>query len=94
MYENQLQDLLEGPKEVETINQSCLSETKADTRPCTSVASSAAVESVRFKIVPYPPYSPVWHHLDFGCLQLSRNISKEFISHVMRKFKLLWENGF
>ena len=29
-YENQLQDLLEGPKEVETINQSRLSETKAD----------------------------------------------------------------
>jgi hypothetical protein len=27
-------------------------------------------------------------------LQFSRNISKEFISHVMKKFKLLWENAF
>jgi len=26
-------------------------------------------------------------------LQFSRNISKEFISHV-KKFKLLWENAF
>lgn len=58
-YENQLQDLLEDPKEVETINQSCLSETKhGNTRPDTNVASSVAVES-RFKIVPHPPYSPV-----------------------------------
>ena len=63
-----------------------------NTRPHTSVAPSVAVESIRFKIVPHPPYSPVWHRLDFGCSQLSRNISKEFISHVM-KFKLLWENG-
>jgi hypothetical protein len=27
-------------------------------------------------------------------LQISRNISKEFISHGIKKFKLLWENGF
>jgi hypothetical protein len=27
-------------------------------------------------------------------LQLSRNISVPFISHVLKKFKMLWENGF
>jgi hypothetical protein len=33
------------------------------------------------------------HCLTSGYLQLSRNVSKELISHVIRKFKLIWENG-
>jgi hypothetical protein len=33
------------------------------------------------------------HCLTSNYLQLSRNVSKEFISHVIRKFKLIWENG-
>ena len=33
------------------------------------------------------------HCLTSGYLQLSRNVSNEFISHVIRKFKLIWENG-
>jgi hypothetical protein len=36
----------------------------------------------------------VWHRLTAGCLQHSRNISKELISHVIKEFKQLWENGF
>jgi hypothetical protein len=36
----------------------------------------------------------MWLRLAFGCLQLLRNISDEFISHVMKMFKLLQENGF
>jgi hypothetical protein len=33
-------------------------------------------------------------HLTFGCLQLARNISTKFMSHVMVNCKLPWENGF
>jgi hypothetical protein len=40
------------------------------------------------------PTTWLWHHLTCGCLQLSRNICKEFMSHVMKKFKLVWKNGF
>ena len=36
----------------------------------------------------------IWHHLTAGCLQFSRNISKEFNSRVMKMFTLLWENDF
>ena len=36
----------------------------------------------------------IWHHRTYGCLHLSKNISKKFISHVMMKFKLLQEYGF
>jgi hypothetical protein len=54
-YENPLQDLLEGPKEVETINHACQRQKPmhfqhGNTRPHTSVASSAAVEHIRFKL--------------------------------------------
>jgi hypothetical protein len=29
-----------------------------------------------------------------GSSELSRNVSKAIISHVMKKLKLLWQNGF
>jgi len=35
----------------------------------------------------------IWHHLTSSCLQFSRNNSKESFPHVMKKFKLLWENS-
>ena len=40
------------------------------------------------------PMAWIWHHLTSGYLQFSRNISKEFILHVMKRFKLLWKNAF
>jgi hypothetical protein len=46
--------------------------------------TSAMIESIGFEVAPHSPYC----HLTSGCLQ------KEFISCAMRKFKLLWENGF
>jgi len=46
-----------------------------------------------FKLFHALPMAWIWHHLTSGYLQFSRNISKEFISHV-KKFKLLWENAF
>ena len=45
------------------------------------------------KLAHIPPRACIWHQLTPG-LQLSRNISKEFILHVMKTFMLLWENGF
>jgi len=39
------------------------------------------------------PTAKFWHSLTSG-LQLSRNISKELISHVMNQCHLLQENGF
>jgi hypothetical protein len=40
------------------------------------------------------PAAWMWPCLAFGCLQLSGNVSDKFISHVMKTFKLLKENGF
>jgi hypothetical protein len=36
----------------------------------------------------------IWQHLTSDRLHVPRNISKDFISHVMKKFGLLWEDGF
>lgn len=42
---------------------------------------------------PTPSTASNWHHLTSGYLQLSKNISKKFISHVITNFKLSQENG-
>jgi len=46
-----------------------------------------------FKLFHTLPTAHNGHYLTSSYLQLSRNISKEFISHVIRKFQLIWENG-
>jgi hypothetical protein len=50
----------------------------------TDAATSAAIQSIEFEVVPHPPYRS---NLAQYCL---RNISKEFISH-MKNFKRLRE---
>jgi len=60
-YKNQLRDLCEDPKESETTNQSYLSGKKLmllqyyNARTHTSVATSAAINSIGFEVVPHPP---------------------------------------
>jgi len=52
-------------------------------------------DSIRFEVVPHSTYNLALAPSDFQLFtQLSRNIWKEFMSHVMKKFKLLWKNGF
>jgi hypothetical protein len=63
-----------------------------NTTPHTSTATAAATEGIGFNVVQHRPYSLDWAPSDF-CLQISRNMSKDFISLAI-KFKLLWENGF
>ena len=58
----------------------------------TSAANSAAIESIRFEVVPCLPYGLDLAPADFWSLQLSRNISNE-MSHVM-KFNLVQGIGF
>jgi hypothetical protein len=55
-----------------------------NTRPHISAANSAVTDSIRFEFVPHPPYSLDLVPSHFWFSQLSRNISKEFISHVMK----------
>jgi hypothetical protein len=61
--ENQLQDLCEDTKEAETTNKlrmlggGKLMLLQQNTRPHTSAATSAATGSVRFEVVPHPPYN-------------------------------------
>jgi hypothetical protein len=57
-----------------------------DAAPHTGAATSAAIESNKFEVVPHLPCSLDLPPSDFGCLQLSRHISKEFLSHVMKKW--------
>jgi hypothetical protein len=59
-------------------------------RPGSSSATTAAIQNS----VPRPTCSLDVALLAFGCLQLSRNVSDKFISHVMKTVKLLQENGF
>jgi len=54
-----------------------------DATPHTSVATSVAIESIRFDVVLHFPDSLDLAPSDFGCLQLLRHISKEFL-HVGR----------
>ena len=65
-----------------------------DARTLTGAGTSVAIQGVGLEVVLHPPYSLIWHRLTSGCLQHSRNLSKEFMLHVMKKFKLLPENGF
>jgi hypothetical protein len=71
-------------KKLKKTTQSCLSWTKEmflqhdDAAPHTSVATSVAIESIRFEFVPHLSTSLDLALSDFGCLQLSRHFSKEF----------------
>ena len=47
--------------------------------------TSVVIVIIRFYIVPYPPYSLDLAPSDSWFLNFSRNISKKFISHVMKK---------
>jgi hypothetical protein len=49
--------------------------------------------TLNFKLFHALPIAQIWHLVTSGWLQLSRNISKDLISHVMTKLKLLWENN-
>jgi hypothetical protein len=51
----------------------------------TSTATSTVV-ALDFKLFHFLPTARLWHCLTYGCLQLLRNISKEFMSPVMKKF--------
>lgn len=62
------------------------------TRPHTIAATSAAIKNIEFKMFHALSTAKIWHRLTSGCMKFLRNISKEFISHVMNKFKLLQEN--
>jgi histone-lysine N-methyltransferase SETMAR len=69
-YVNQFQDLCEDPKEAETMNKSCslgiiMLFRHDNARPPTSAATTAAVESIGFDVVPRPPYSPDLAPSDF-----------------------------
>ena len=93
-YEKQLRDVCEDPKQVETIKQSFPLGEKVmflqynNTRPH-SVKPLRQRYTSDLKLFHTTDTARIWHCLTPGCLQLSRNISKEFISHVMKKFKLL-----
>lgn len=65
-----------------------------DARPHIGVGTSVTIKGIGLEVVPHPPYSLIRHRLTSGCLQHSKNLSKEFTLHVMKKFKLLRENGF
>jgi hypothetical protein len=71
-------------KEVERPNHVHQEKSQRFLNMVTPDPTSAVTESIRFELVPHPPYSldVAPSHLWF--LQLSRNISKEFISHVMK----------
>jgi hypothetical protein len=55
------------------------------TRSHAIAATSAAIENIRFEVVPHPPYSPDLALSDFW---LFGNISKEFIPHVLENSSL------
>ena len=59
----------------------------------TSTATSAVI-ALDLKLFHTLPTAWLWHLLTYGSSQLSRNICEGFISHMMMKFKLLWENVF
>lgn len=59
----------------------------------TSAATTAALEGIGFEVVPHPSYSSDLAPSDFWILQLSKNTSSEFTSHVVQKFKLLRKNA-
>ena len=61
--------------------------------PGNDSTTTSAVIALDLKLFHTLPTTWLWHHLTFGCLQLSRNIWKEFMSHVMKKFKLLWKSS-
>jgi hypothetical protein len=62
-------------------------------RPHTSAVTLAAIAS-DLKLFHTLPTAWIWHSMTSGCLQPLGNISNEFISHVMKQLKLLWENDF
>jgi hypothetical protein len=66
------------------------------TIPHTSAATAGVIEDFGSEVFQHSSYRPfqILHHLTSRCLQLSRNISKKFISHVMMNCKLPWEYGF
>lgn len=92
-YENQLQHLCNDIKKFETqISSICQRKTLMllehnNARPHTNAATSAAKDTVRSQVVPHPSYSldlsPSYFRLFVGL--------KKFVSHVMKRFKLLWE---
>jgi sulfatase maturation enzyme AslB (radical SAM superfamily) len=56
-------------------------------RPHTSAATSVSIERASdFKLFHTLPTARIWHRLTSGCLQLPRHISKEFLTHVMKKW--------
>jgi hypothetical protein len=63
-------------------------------RPHTSAATSAAVDSSRFVVVPHPPYSPDLASSDFWLFRALKKHLKGYCLHVMKKVKLLRQNGF
>jgi hypothetical protein len=59
--------------------------------PYCSVATSVATAS-DLRFTNPPPYSLVLALSDFWLSELSRNIPKEIVSHVIKKFKMLQQN--
>jgi transposase len=92
--ENQLQDLCEDPKKAERMNQLCLLLQHDNARPHTSAATSAAVDSIGFEVVPHPPYSPDLVLSDFwlfGALKKhlrDNRFTLRLILHENNKFSL------
>jgi hypothetical protein len=58
-----------------------------NTRPYTSAAISAAIESIIFEVAPHPPYSPDLVLSDFWLFRVFKTHPKAIISHMMQKFQ-------
>jgi len=58
-----------------------------------SVDTSVAIAS-DFRLFNALPTAWFWLCLTYGCSELSRNIPKAIVSHVIKKFKMLRQNDF
>jgi hypothetical protein len=101
-YYNELQVLRKAPRINRVHRRKKLMLLQHDnTRPHTTAATSVAAESIGFELINGTynvkldlkffhtlPTAKIWHRLTSGCLQLKRNISLQFVSHVT-KFRLL-----
>jgi len=62
-------------------------------KPHTVSATLVVIESVIYEVVPHAPYSLDLAPSDFQLFAVLKKQLKGIISHVMKKFKLLWENS-
>lgn len=90
--QNQLQDLREDLKEVETVSPICWEKTLLffqcdNTRPHTNAATSVAIEGFGCEVVPNPRCSLDLALPDFWLFTGLKKHLTEFVSLVMKKLK-------